>query len=453
MLSISRLLGSNRNQVSINQRSKSQPKCEERLIPDKNDGLDTVSFSSKKSEKFADVRTELAKNVPDRTTTIEEKQKALSYIERMLKCSDITKEMKNYWANKRDTIQMEIQMIKNEQQAGKDSSSKKVVQEYRNFIQQRWCDNYPKERNSSLDFLDGEEYSLTFYNTCFSYLNRILACKDLTDSERSQFTQEINHWNAEKQSRLGEINWHKQNNKIKTESYKNVLTEMGNNVPNRTSTLEEKKLASAYIKRMTLCDDIPQDVKNYWLNKQNIIEMEIQGILNLQETNGHQKFEDVQKEFNEFSQKYWAENVLNGKAGLNNLAFDDAQEYYFTVRRIMITYCDRILACSDLPREEKQYYENIKNSFKCDLNSYAASSNQHNKTENKKTESFYDVIEEMRANVPDSTRTINEKRLAISYIERMLSCDDIPNPEYWQNKLNTIEKELQALENHGARRR
>ena len=218
MLSISRLLGSNRNQVSINQRSKSQPKYEERLILDKNDGCDTVSFSSKKSEKFADVRAELAKNVPDRTTTIEEKQKALSYIERMLKCSDITKEMKNYWANKRDTIQMEIQMIKNEQQAGKDSSSKKVVQEYRNFIQQRWCDNYPIERNSSLDFLDSEEYSLTFYNTCFSYLNRILACKDLTDSERSQFTQEINHWNAEKQSRLGEINWHKQNNKIKTES-------------------------------------------------------------------------------------------------------------------------------------------------------------------------------------------------------------------------------------------
>ena len=44
-------------------------------------GLDTVSFSTNKSEKFADVRAELDQNIPDRTTTIEEKEKAISYID------------------------------------------------------------------------------------------------------------------------------------------------------------------------------------------------------------------------------------------------------------------------------------------------------------------------------------------------------------------------------------
>ena len=65
----------------------------------------------------------------------------------------------------------------------------------------------------------------------------------------------------------------------------------------------------------------------------------------------------------------------------------------------------------------------------------------------KASENFRDVIEEMRKNVPDSTSTIEEKELAISYIERMLACDDIPNPEYWQNKKDIIEMEIQTIKN------
>ena len=246
--------------------------------------LDVLSFYENKelrqSEKFSDVRAEMDKNVPDRTSTIEEKENAISYIDRMLSCDDITPDMKNYWSNKKDIIQMEIESIKNEQQTGKDSNYQKAVEEYNNFVKQHWCDNYPQERNQKLEFLDSEEYGLTFYNTCISYLNRILACKDIPEEERTSFKQEINHWNAEKQSRLGEINWYQQNHNIKTESFEDVFEEFDKVVPDRTSTTEEKRLAISYIKRMLLCDDIPSNLKDYWSNKKEIIQMEIESIKN-----------------------------------------------------------------------------------------------------------------------------------------------------------------------------
>lgn len=68
------------------------------------------------SEKFADVKAEFDKNVPDRTTTIEEKEKAISYIKRMLACNDITPELKAYWTNKKDIIELEKQAIEYQKQ-------------------------------------------------------------------------------------------------------------------------------------------------------------------------------------------------------------------------------------------------------------------------------------------------------------------------------------------------
>jgi hypothetical protein len=50
----------------------------------------------------------------------------------------------------------------------------------------------------------------------------------------------------------------------------------------------------------------------------------------------------------------------------------------------------------------------------------------------------------MSQNVPDVTTTIEEKRLAISYIDRMLSCDDITafDREYWENKKLILQDEI-----------
>ena len=487
------------------------------------------------SEKFSDVRAEMDKNVPDRTTTTEEKEKALSYIERMLKCDDITPELKNYWENKKDTIKMEIQSIKNEEQAGKDNNYNKVHEEYRDFIQQHWCENYPEERNKSLEFLDSEEYGLAFYDTCLAYLDRMLACEDLPEEEKSNLEQEINHWNGEKQSRLGEINWYKQNQNIKTESFDDVFEEFSQNVPDRTTTLEEKKLAAGYIKRIVCCDDIPADLKNYWSNKEDIINMEMQNIINNKQIGNDENIDDVACEWREFTDRYW-----NKTSEFDNVA--DRVEYYRSYYNMYISFCDRALECNDLSEEDRtqwtsmkmgaitdlnyhnrdfniynnenniktESYESLVDNYQDFINSYwgdnypefnydsaeqmfhycisfydgvisfcerilscddlpdearknfegnrlhwniqkqheLAERNHWQQENNIPTESFNDVYADFDRDVPDSTTTTEEKNLAICYIRRMLACDDIPNDlkEYWQDKLQAIKLEKAELE-------
>ena len=348
MVQINHLFGLNKVFTGSRLRRQELPQKEIPLL-EQGGGLDTVSFSTNKSEKFADVRAELDQNVPDRTTTIEEKEKAISYIDRMLNCDDITPEMKDYWANKKDIIQMEIQMIKNEQQAGKDSNYQNIVEEYNNFIQQHWCDNYPHERNEELEFLDSEEYGLTFYSTCISYLNRILACNNLPEEARIKYEQEINHWNAEKQSRLGEINWYNQNHGIKTESFQDVFEEFDKAIPDRTTTVEEKKLAAAYIKRMILCDDISPELKNYWQNKKAIIEMEMKTMENEQAAGSGEKIENVWKEFSEFTNKYFGS--LN-----DNMSMEEKYENRVAYYNMYKSFINRFMGCTDITEEQRAEY-------------------------------------------------------------------------------------------------
>ena len=235
----------------------------------------------------------------------------------------------------------------------------------------------------------------------------------------------------------------------KSEKFDDVRAEMDKNVPDQTTTIEEKELAISYIDRMLACDDIEPELKTYWQNKKNVIEMEIQNIKNGQSAGKNENWQALEEEFSQFTQKYWVEKVLNNEDGLDSLDFYDGQEYYITVRRTMISFCDRILACSDLPNDKKEYYNELKLGFMSDLNSYSAQANEYNKTNNNKTESFDDVYNEFNAVVPDRTSTIGEKVLALSYIERMLSCDDI-TPElrsYWQNKQTVLEMEIQNINN------
>ena len=112
MLEIGRLFGFMRVPVQ-NQKadSRSQGSTGAPLL-EKGGGVDTVSFSTPASEKFEDVLAEFRQNVPDVTTTIEEKELAISYIDRLLACSDITPELKEYWTEKKTEIEQEIQAIK-----------------------------------------------------------------------------------------------------------------------------------------------------------------------------------------------------------------------------------------------------------------------------------------------------------------------------------------------------
>ena len=144
--------------------------------------LDTVEFSKPKSESFQDVFEEMKQNVPDRTTTIEEKELAISYIDRMLACSDITPELKNYWENKKVIIQNEIQNIRNEQLIGQDTDFSALEEEFWNYSNSVW--NRPAEFDNVPDRV---EYWLSYYNTCISYIDRLLRCEGITDEKRAEY--------------------------------------------------------------------------------------------------------------------------------------------------------------------------------------------------------------------------------------------------------------------------
>lgn len=64
------------------------------------------------AESFQAVFDEMSQNVPSQTRTVEEKEKAISYINRMLACKDIPDHLKTYWQDKKETIQAEIFAIK-----------------------------------------------------------------------------------------------------------------------------------------------------------------------------------------------------------------------------------------------------------------------------------------------------------------------------------------------------
>ena len=230
------------------------------------------------------------------------------------------------------------------------------------------------------------------------------------------------------------------NSDKKTEKFETVWNEFTANVPDRTTTIEEKEEAISYIERLLSCDDITPELKNYWTNKKDIIEMEIQNIKNRKNFGRNESINDVANEWRELTDKYW-----NKTPEFDNTA--DRVEYYRRYYNMYISFCDRALSCSDITEEELTEWTRMRNSALFDLNNHKRDLNRYNKENNLKTESFYDVFKESDANVPDSTTTVDEKNLAISYIERMLSCNDIPNNLriYWQNKEATLKNELRQL--------
>ena len=221
-----------------------------------------------------------------------------------------------------------------------------------------------------------------------------------------------------------------------SENFRDVIEEMRKNVPDSTSTIEEKELAISYIERMLACDDIPNP--EYWQNKKDIIEMEIQTIKNEEKSGKDKSISTVSKEWKEFTNKFW-----NKTPKFDNVA--DRVEYYRSYYNMYISFCDRVLACNDISESDKAEWTRMKHNAIQDLNYHKRDLSRYNAENNNKTENFRDVINEMHRFVPDITFTESEKRIAISYIDRMLACDDIPNPEYWQNKKAEIEEELKGM--------
>ncbi len=232
--------------------------------------LDTVEFSTPKTERFQDVFNEMKQNVPDRTTTIEEKELAISYIDRMLACSDITPELKTYWENKKVIIQNEIQNIRNEQIMGQDTDFAALEEEFWDYSNSVW--NRPVEFDNVPDRV---EYWLSYYNTCISYIDRLLSCEGITNEKRAEYQELRNSMLFDANNHKRDLNRYNQENGLQTESFHNVYIEMLHNVPDRTTTISEKQLALSYIDRMLSCGDINVVQKTFWMQQRAAIQKEI----------------------------------------------------------------------------------------------------------------------------------------------------------------------------------
>lgn len=175
---------------------------EEISIDKKQEDIKKTISENKSSEKFMDVKAELDKNVPDRTSTIEEKELAISYIDRMLACDDISDDLKTYWQNKKDVIEQEIQNIKNEKAIAKTDNSEKsdnIAKEFMQFIDKY----FTRADNRNLQTQDKLEYKITYYNTYLSYCRRVLNCSDITEEQKAEFRQmmqsalrDLNNWKS-----------------------------------------------------------------------------------------------------------------------------------------------------------------------------------------------------------------------------------------------------------------
>ena len=154
-----------------------------------------------------------------------------------------------------------------------------------------------------------------------------------------------------------------------------------------------------------------------------------------------QNWQTIAEEWREYTDSIW------GKPEPEFSSREEREHYWITYYDNYINYCDRVLACDDLPEDMKAEWQRMKSNAMVDRNNHYRDLNNWKKENNMQTESFNDVYAEMCNNVPDRTTTIDEKRLALSYINRMLSCQNIPNAEYWQNKKAVIEMEIQNIEN------
>ena len=154
----------------------------------------------------------------------------------------------------------------------------------------------------------------------------------------------------------------------------------------------------------------------------------------------NKSYKDLEQALNDY--------VKNFRAQTPN--FDTIQErvdYYLEYNNTCIDYYNRMMNAPEATDEDKAYCQRMINLHNRDKNNQLVDLNNYAKENGIKTESFEDVYNEFIANVPDRTTTESEKELAISYINRMLSCDDIPDrlKTYWTDKKSDIESELKQI--------
>lgn len=301
-------------------------------------GFDTVTFSTNKSEKFAEVRAELAQNVPDRTTTIEEKELAISYIDRMLNCDDITPELKNYWANKKDIIQMEIESIKNHEKSDENEKLIDVQKEFNNFL-----GIFSRQPNDRLSDNDKKEYNITFMRACISYYQRLLGCEDLSDDLVAEYQNKIqNLWKKIQSERVSYFDYSNYQHQpivansiedLPKRSHDTIIDARGYDISRLNLTLEE--LLNLCIDKTTVLSDKQRAIINEYMEKMKDPGLGIRDLHELGITGKGIKMAIIDQPLG-YHQEYGSNILENNNINCNEMGWTDASMHGAAVTSIAV---------------------------------------------------------------------------------------------------------------------
>ena len=310
------------------------------------DELDTVSFSTPKSEKYEDVLKEFS-NAYGEGRSLEQAKLGVEYMTRILACDDLPSEERAYYENEKVRYEMMVTEFENwdKTRDRKPEHFDDVMKEMEAFIEK-----YKKENNGAMD-RNQLFYQHEYTQVIHSFYQRMYTCSDLTPEMRTQ----LDAWTKDN---LVDFNYLcdqiKSLNQPQGEHFDDVYAESIENLPDSTSTIEEKELAISYIDRMLACSDISPELKTYWENKKEVIEMEIQNIKNEEAIGSGEKLSDVWKEFSAFGDKYFSK--LFDREGLS---MEDKFENRMTYYRTYLSFCRRALACSDITPQERLEYQRM----------------------------------------------------------------------------------------------
>lgn len=319
-------------------------------------GVDSVTFSSTptvteppaepKGESYVDVLNEFSQKYGE-GRSLEQAKLGVEYMTRILACEDLPEERRAEFENEKVRYEMMVIEFENWDKACGDKNEKydNVWKELEDFAAQY------QEKNDFASEKDKLYYQHEYVQVIHSFYERLFNCADITPEQRTQLE---GLWNDNMKDFNYLCDAIQNLNTSQTESFDDVYNEMLQNVPDSTSTIEEKELAISYIDRMLACDDITPELKEYWENKKDVIEMEIQNIKNEQAVGSGEKLADIWKEFSAFVDKYFSKLF-----DMKNLSMEDKFENRMTYYRTYLSFCRRALNSVDITMEERLEYQRM----------------------------------------------------------------------------------------------
>lgn len=282
------------------------------------------------AETFRAVFDEFMANVPDRTSTIEEKELAIQYIDRLLACPDIPNP--EYWEAKKVEIQKEIESIK------QSNTNNETSGDTANTVWKEFQEYYDNNQPPNSDPTAWHEFN----KSCLEYFERGLACADINEPKNARIKDEFIALKTMYEQAIAEYEGQK------GDTFDAVLKEARESVALPAQTLENKELAIKYIDRLLACPDIPESEYQHYETLKAILEQEIIGLKNEDKIGNGQNAATIWHEFSQFAEKYLHSQDFTSAEWNNNKQRD---EYLKAYHDACITFYARLVNSSDATDE------------------------------------------------------------------------------------------------------